>query len=273
MTDIALSNASMISQLRAPSPFELTPPWGDFEFSRRLYELAHDWGIPTEKEVALISTYLKPTGARILDLACGAGRHSLLLASQGHLVTGIDIGGYPINLAIESARSRGLAVDFLRGNILDIDFREEFDMAYLICGQLTHFSPRDSSLIFLRAAQALADKGIFIIHVQRLTDQDKTYRFHWYMEKMPLYMKHISLIHREQYYFKEEKTKVIRDFAIDSVTMENGLFGFSEKEYGPEEIEKLASESGLYIKESFGSYDKERFRLQADNWIYVLAGK
>lgn len=31
-----------------------------------------------------------PKGGIVLDLACGAGRHSVLLASQGHAVLAVD---------------------------------------------------------------------------------------------------------------------------------------------------------------------------------------
>ena len=34
---------------------------------------------------------LIPPGGRVLDLACGTGRHALFLAGRGHLVTAVDI--------------------------------------------------------------------------------------------------------------------------------------------------------------------------------------
>lgn len=52
-------------------------------------------------------------GERALDIACGEGRNSLLLASNGFRVTGVDIAA----TALERAKSRiaavGLAAEFL----------------------------------------------------------------------------------------------------------------------------------------------------------------
>ncbi|MBM4221390.1 MAG: methyltransferase domain-containing protein, partial [Gammaproteobacteria bacterium] len=35
--------------------------------------------------------HLIPAGGRVLDLACGKGRHTRLLAGRGHPVTAVDI--------------------------------------------------------------------------------------------------------------------------------------------------------------------------------------
>ena len=50
------------------------------------------WVEDTKKEVDFLIDQLKLQGnERILDLACGYGRHSLELARRGYDVTGIDI--------------------------------------------------------------------------------------------------------------------------------------------------------------------------------------
>src|SRR5882757_7437708 len=55
-----------------------------------------------EKEAAafihLLLEYLHPpAGARMVDIACGRGRHSKILAAKGYDVTGIDLS--PENIA------------------------------------------------------------------------------------------------------------------------------------------------------------------------------
>ena len=47
---------------------------------------------------------IKQTTGRVLDIGCGAGRHSLYLQEKGHDVLGTDISP----LAIETCKSRGL---------------------------------------------------------------------------------------------------------------------------------------------------------------------
>ncbi|MCL4781213.1 MAG: methyltransferase domain-containing protein [Gammaproteobacteria bacterium] len=54
-------------------------------------------GTPSAKPSATPSTWvlrflhLIPAGGRVLDLACGKGRHTRLLAGRGHPVTAVDI--------------------------------------------------------------------------------------------------------------------------------------------------------------------------------------
>lgn len=67
--------------------------------------------------------------ARVLDLGCGGGRHSELLASLGHKVTSIDVN--PAMLVTTHARlsALGLVADIHEGSILAIPVDdEEFDV-------------------------------------------------------------------------------------------------------------------------------------------------
>ena len=52
-------------------------------------------------------------GARVLDLGCGAGRHSLAAAALGGRVTGVDRDPLKLATAKERAVAAGLTVDWL----------------------------------------------------------------------------------------------------------------------------------------------------------------
>ena len=53
-----------------------------------------------ESFIEKLLEYLKPpSGSRMLDVACGKGRHSKFLSSKGYDVTGIDISSDSINYA------------------------------------------------------------------------------------------------------------------------------------------------------------------------------
>jgi 2-polyprenyl-3-methyl-5-hydroxy-6-metoxy-1,4-benzoquinol methylase len=51
-------------------------------------------------------------GARVLDLACGEGRHSLAAAKLGHQVVALDRNGPKLGRAGERAASAGVAIDW-----------------------------------------------------------------------------------------------------------------------------------------------------------------
>ena len=63
-------------------------------------------------EPAAIVAELLPLLARgpALDLACGAGRHALLLAAQGYLVTGVDGSAAALEIAEQRGRASGIHV-------------------------------------------------------------------------------------------------------------------------------------------------------------------
>ncbi len=66
-------------------------------------------------------------GARVLDLCCGQGRHSIELARRGFQVTGLDLSEYLLDLARQRARAVGVKVEFVRHDMRDLPWEGEFD--------------------------------------------------------------------------------------------------------------------------------------------------
>lgn len=56
-------------------------------------------------------------GSRVLDLACGVGRHSLAAAAMGAEVTGVDRDPARLEQAREAARAQNLAVNWLQWDL------------------------------------------------------------------------------------------------------------------------------------------------------------
>ena len=56
----------------------------------------------------------------VLDVGCGSGEHALLAATGGLEVTGLDISELAVSRARAKARQRGLLVEFLVGDVLDL---------------------------------------------------------------------------------------------------------------------------------------------------------
>lgn len=56
-------------------------------------------------------------GARVLDLACGSGRHSIAAAEQGADVTAVDKDAARLELGRQAARVRGLTLNWLQWDL------------------------------------------------------------------------------------------------------------------------------------------------------------
>lgn len=63
----------------------------------------------------------------VLDSGCGSGEHALLAATDGLIVTGVDISRLAIEQARAKARQRGLSAEFLVGDVLDLPNVERLD--------------------------------------------------------------------------------------------------------------------------------------------------
>ena len=82
-----------------------------------------------EQQVQQVLALLHPSdGARILDLCCGYGRHSIKLAQRGFKVTGIDISTRQIQHAREVAEKVHALLDFQVADARQLNFQEAFDV-------------------------------------------------------------------------------------------------------------------------------------------------
>jgi 2-polyprenyl-3-methyl-5-hydroxy-6-metoxy-1,4-benzoquinol methylase len=96
------------------SAYKGTPPW--------------DIGRPQKEFVELVQRG-EITGS-VLDIGCGTGEHALFFAREGHEVWGIDSAPLAIQKAREKAADRGLNVNFLVLNALEISrLKRNFDTA------------------------------------------------------------------------------------------------------------------------------------------------
>jgi len=66
--------------------------------------------------------------SQLLDVPCGAGRHSIELAKRGHRVTGVDLSEESI--AEARADSASLPAQWILADMRQLPWREEFDGAF-----------------------------------------------------------------------------------------------------------------------------------------------
>jgi 2-polyprenyl-3-methyl-5-hydroxy-6-metoxy-1,4-benzoquinol methylase len=90
-------------------------------------DLAHDLA-RAERDVTVAADVLRlPTGARVLDLACGWGRTTLVLAQRGYAVTGFDLSPELLEIAQRLTSVAGMAVPFYQGTMRALPDLGTFD--------------------------------------------------------------------------------------------------------------------------------------------------
>lgn len=116
-------------------------------------------------EVAKIVKLLAIDGpARILDLCCGPGRHSLEFARRGYDVTGVDRTAAFIKQARADAAQGNLSVDFVLGDMRDYCAPDRFDVIVNLFGSFGYFeNDEDDRKVIRNMAASLRPGGRFLI--------------------------------------------------------------------------------------------------------------
>jgi len=98
----------------------------------------------------------------LLDLGCGQGRDSIFLASLGYNVTAVDSSKVGINQMLVKARSLGLAIEGVVGDIQNIRLDENFNV--ILFDMLLHGFEKHVQLELLRKySECLNNEGILCI--------------------------------------------------------------------------------------------------------------
>jgi ubiquinone/menaquinone biosynthesis C-methylase UbiE len=104
-------------------------------------------------------------GDSVLDLCCGAGRHSLELARRGLQVCGLDASQSLIAKCIARAADEELEVKWICQDARDMDFDAVFDAAYNYLTSFGLCNEEGNRLILDNVFRALRPGGRFLIEM------------------------------------------------------------------------------------------------------------
>lgn len=135
--------------------------WDAFEpviFDRQRRALA-----PGEIERLIALLDLRPDQA-ICDLCSGVGRHSLELARRGFTVTGVDRTERYLQQARETAKSEGLAIEFVHEDMRRFCREEAFDVVLNLFTSFGYFeAQRDDRQAIENAHRSLKTGGRLVL--------------------------------------------------------------------------------------------------------------
>lgn len=144
---------------------EIDNPESQFDDIAFLYDELMD-GVPYKGWVKYFHAILKRFNYRpasILDLCCGTGNISRILASEGYDVAGVDMSAEMIKNAIKNAESGGYNISYYVQNAVSFDIGRRFDLVVSFFDSLNYIlDENDMKQCFKQVNKHLNENGLFI---------------------------------------------------------------------------------------------------------------
>jgi ubiquinone/menaquinone biosynthesis C-methylase UbiE len=217
---------------------------GDYrEFSRRMCE--HLPG-------ALKALRVSPN--TVLDLACGEGTFAVAATELGYSLTGLDLSEDMLGFAQERARSAGLKVNFVQGDMRSIPFTRGFDLVTCWFDSLNYIlEPKQLVRVFEGVARALRKNGLFMF------DMNTVYGLAVNWRENPCYVgvdkEDVFEVHRQEYNFETSiATMHITAFTKEAEAWTRIDEDHQERAYTQREIHDCLKDSGFQVLASWGSF-------------------
>ncbi|MCF8413759.1 MAG: class I SAM-dependent methyltransferase [Melioribacteraceae bacterium] len=190
------------------------------------------------------------SGAKILDSACGAGRHSIHLAKLGFDVVAFDLSETLLRIAKKNSFEQNLKIQFYQRDIREAFFDVKFDLILNLFTSFGYFEEDSENFQFiLNAHNMLKPRGFFVF--------DYFNKNLLINNLVPESITHLAdKIITERRRFDGER--VIKDIEIKQNGSTN-IFYESVRLYSPEEILTHFSKIGFKAKSIFGDYSGTRF--------------
>lgn len=99
---------------------------------------------------------------KALDLFCGTGIFTVMLAEKGFSVEGSDKSEEMLQEAMTNASKKGLKIIFKRENALDFAYSHRYDLITAVSDGVNYLSDKEIPKFFSRVYDALNDGGRFV---------------------------------------------------------------------------------------------------------------
>ncbi len=238
--------------------------WFETWFDSPYYHLLYKNRDHHEAELFLdtLINYLKPLpDARILDVACGKGRHSIYLNKKGFDVTGFDLSQDSI---LYNKQFENKKLNFYLHDMREVFRSNYFDIVLNLFSSFGYFEKeRDNIRCLIANATTLKANGFFVFD-------------YFNAKKIRKYGNDTSNKMIEGVKFHIEKY-IDGHFVRKKISFRDNECNFNFEEQliltDKNELEKYFITAGLEITECFGNYKLEPFDEKTSDRLILIAKK
>lgn len=247
--------------------------WFNNSFYLELYK--HRDNTDAKKIVSLIAKHITlPKNSKVLDLACGNGRHSVLFAQKGWDVLGVDLSPYLINEANKKLkkdyRSYKDKLEFEIRDMRSIAHKNEFDLVVNLFSSYGYFDKDSENKKVIKGISASLKKG--------------GYFFFDFLNETHLRKALVPFdISRRNHNIVIQVRNIIAGFVKKEIILikKNPKGGYplisnfyeKIKLYSINDFRNIFTQNGLKIIKTFGDYKGSRFNQNSSERLIILAQK
>jgi SAM-dependent methyltransferase len=248
-----------INMMPAPDWFR---DWFDSPYYHKLYFERN------EAEAAgfiqrLLAMLSPPPGSRMLDIACGRGRHSRILAARGYDVTGIDLAPSSIAYARRFSNDH---LDFYVHDMRRTLCTNCFDYAFNFFTSFGYFrTQREHDQSIHSTSLALKREGIFMLDYlnSHYTAEHLVRRSEKIIDGVTF---DLTRWYDDTHFYK--KILVTDEQAAAPLEYIEKIARFT-----PDDFAGMMSRAGLSIKKVYGNYELQSFDLRQSPRLIIIAQK
>ncbi|MFQ5620684.1 MAG: class I SAM-dependent methyltransferase [Candidatus Nanoarchaeia archaeon] len=263
-----------MKQIKAPS--EWWHPSMNF-FGKKAYlvgDNSEEGYLPGTKETIGMRTKREAMGAlslaelskgSVLDVPCGYGRHSNLLAQQGYDVTGVDIN----KEHLEEAISKHSGARFLQRDMrkLGEDLYNKFDAVFNLTLSFGFFEKESDNIQTLSEFyKALKPGGKLVIHSD--VSPEMIGGSNYQLREQRTLPDGMELIIEEE--FDKSTSRLNGKWTLVGGESTKELTPYSVRIYTAQELEELCYEVGFKSSDCFGSFEGTPFNPESKEIIWLV---
>jgi len=199
-----------------------------------------------------------PEKAKVLDLACGKGRHSIYLNQLGFNVLGADLSE---NSIAEASKNSNETLHFKVHDMRE-PFDDKFDAIFNLFTSFGYFESDDDNLTTLKAIkESLSEYGFAVIDFMNVTQVIET-----------LVPEEVKTVDGIDFKIKRyvEDGHILKEIDFED---QGRNFHFTEKVKALtlKDFEDLMAEAGIFLLDIFGDYKLKKFhKTESERLIMIF---